>query len=411
VAASIAVGGLGALEVARRLLDKVAVVNVVDFAVESLPGSYPRIKVKLRNTGQSVAFVKLAELILDDAALVDDHAQYLGDIIPKRYSWLVTERDVNNKVSKHSMSRKINPSETDTVEFLVGLDRANISLRSTATLRIWYDSDNNVTIAVGKLIVVNEPGAAAIFMIPESSRELESELETAQDPLMILQIIEELTARNDINARALIRQYLRSPETKLKLAAAKYFARVADSSTVVDLANGMKDGTTEYREQAYRSLLFQAPFSLGAVVALLNDDDPRIRELAATLLAKVPEKDSELALMQHLTDNGVVNTIAGNQIFVAAAAIRSLAELGSQELVPQLFELLMSENRSIRFAAIDACVKLKVKRSIGPLVDMLESPELRLRAKAHDALVQLTGSDHGRLTRDWLDVSPALRRE
>jgi hypothetical protein len=153
---------------------------------------------------------------------------------------------------------------------------------------------------------------------------------------------------------------------------------------VEDLARELKHGVAEVRDQAYKALFFQGPLSEGAALTLIDDDDPRIREVAANLLGNVPGPKSELALLRHLFDNGVTNTIADDQIIVSAAVIRSLARLGSRKLISQLVELLRNENQSVQLAAVDASVELRVEQAIDALIALLESPKLRLRAKALD---------------------------
>ena len=76
-----------------------------------------------------------------------------------------------------------------------------------------------------------------------------------------------------------------------------------------------------------------------------------------------------------------------------------LAWLHEVEARGRLVEMLRDVHPEVRHAAIGAVLELRLPEAIRALIDRLESDSRRLRTRAHEALVLLTGLDHGMGTR------------
>src|SRR3954468_18848174 len=127
-----------------RLSSTKADLEVVEFIIDATERAYPKIEVKLRNKGGSVAFLKKAELIFDHLRISEDHVRYGTEIVPRVYTWLITNEDVDQKRSEHSLSRKIGPNDVDDLEFRVGFERLKSALQTSVILKLTYNEKQNV---------------------------------------------------------------------------------------------------------------------------------------------------------------------------------------------------------------------------------------------------------------------------
>ena len=401
VVISILGGIVVVIEVIKRIDDKKANLEIVEFAVDPTQ-SYPRIKVKLRNAGGSVAFLRKAELMLDEVSVVGEKLQFSAEILPKPYTWLITEKDVSSKTSERVLSRKIDANDADYIEFIVGFEKLKSSLTSKFKMKIYYNEDQTVITVPADILVVNSAGGMPAFLFPSNNLELTANLQEARDTYTIRQIMQQLASREFSEAKAVVRKYLRSPEADIRIAAANYFTRITDLEAVPELASALRDTDSQVREKASKALLFQGKASSAVLSNLMKNDDAAIRQVTADLLGNLPGPESEKILLQHVKDDGVIHLAQGQHALVSATVIRSLAKIGSQLIVPQIPELLSSNDSSVQLAAIDACVRLEFKQAVPALVDILDSPQQRVNQRAHDALVQLTNKDYGNSKVNWL---------
>ncbi len=120
-----------------------------------------------------------------------------------------------------------------------------------------------------------------------------------------------------------------------------------------------------------------------------------LRLLAAELLGVLPAKGSA-------SSDALLKLLDAKEPQIRLVAIDSLIGLKFKGALDRCI-LLMQEDKDwrVKATAIAACVPFRAKRSIEPLMDILESGEGRLREDAHRALVKLTGKQYSSNPSRW----------
>lgn len=377
-----------------------AKLEAIDFAVLR-EGSTVRAKIKLRNVGGRVAFLKRAELIFDESKVTEEEGRFAADVQPVIYDWLIGYKDVENKISLFPISRRVDPDDVDAIEFVLGWERLRSQLSGTVKLRLFYNKDQVLATSPFHIAINNSAGAVPVFNIPDNPGKLLAALQERHAAYTIRQIIEELGRREYKPASSNILRYLGAADPEVRTAAAVYFTRVRASQAVSELVKALNDSDAHVRESAFNAVVFHGREAFSEVNKLMKSTDPATREIAVVLLGYINTPESEGLLLEALKDRGVSKKIFGMELLVAASATRSLAKLRSTGLAPRIVDLLKDPNLSVKLAAIDAAQELQISNATRTLVGMLESPEQEIRGRAHETLVRLIGKDYGTSRASW----------
>lgn len=402
---AIIAGLIGIIQVFRPLQRPAeARLEIVDFSFQEIDGSNPIIRVKIRNTGGSVAFLKRAELIFEESS-VSKHVDNAGtNVILVEYNWLLTSNDLARESSHIELSRKIDKDDVDFLEFTLGFEEIKSKLEATVLMRLHYNVDKEVSARTVRIVIDNSWSRVPILEIPESMDALMSLLESSEKEYEIRQIIQVLTDENYDSAAPQIVEYLQHPDPSIRFAAAKYFSQVRDPRSVSELIILLTVGEAYVADSALSALIFQGEESISEIAKLLNNSDPSIREIGVNALGEINSPNSEILLIEATEDRGVAKIVFGNEILVAASAIRALTNLKSSEVSPRIEKFLNDPNLSIKLAAIDAAQELHISQAIPTIAELLEYPDNRVHNKAHEALIILVGKDYGNSREDWINL-------
>ena len=116
--------------------------------------------------------------------------------------------------------------------------------------------------------------------------------------------------------------------------------------------------------------------AVAALVRVLADPDPDLRACAALALGRIGNASAAPTLAGCLGDESA---------FVAGVAADALSMIGDPA-VDALAAKLTASSPHIRLLAVRALARIKSKRAIGPLFELLEDPSYLVRHYAHEAL-------------------------
>jgi len=173
------------------------------------------------------------------------------------------------------------------------------------------------------------------------------------------------------------------------------------------------------------------PKSNEQLMAEVTDVDPRLRREAVLELAerKAGKDSAALALYDQMVKSDP-------DPFVRAAAVTALGNLGNTEHIPALVHALedpaefvrwdaataldrivgpdallplitharKDDSLDVRIAATHALRNYRDSRAVLTLADLMDDPDLSIRTKAHEGLVEIFGFDYGPKARDWVNA-------
>ena len=123
------------------------------------------------------------------------------------------------------------------------------------------------------------------------------------------------------------------------------------------------------------------------LIALLHDESPEIRRTAAESLGKIGDQGSVASVLPLLADDAPA---------VRAAAAQALGRLGSpsaEEVIGGLTRALEDPVDAVKQAAAIAIGEIEpVSKELGPVVNLVHAPDVRVRRAAVRALGQVDAS-------------------
>ena len=124
--------------------------------------------------------------------------------------------------------------------------------------------------------------------------------------------------------------------------------------------------------------------AIPTLLDLLKDDDSEIRRLAVQALGELQAKNAIPALLDLLKDKeGVVRS--------SVASV--LSSLQAKDAIPILVSLLKDENSDVRASAAEALAMLQAKDAISPLIGLLKDEDSVVRTEVARALATLQAKD------------------
>ncbi len=130
---------------------------------------------------------------------------------------------------------------------------------------------------------------------------------------------------------------------------------------------------------------------------LLHHPEADVRVNAAYALQKLAQAGARHPSLIESLHAALRDTEPG----VRAQAAASLGTIHNEESVPLLISLLKDSKPLISAASAFALGEIRDSRAVDPLVIAMESRSPRLREAARQALIQITGEDHGDRAWDW----------
>ena len=241
---------------------------------------------------------------------------------------------------------------------LVGYLRAKHDPQSLRLLLDWYRPPRSGSRARGV-------AALASFSGPEHLKAFDAHLRGKHgDPISRTMVLEALASIDGEVARALIVRSLRSRSP-------------AEQLVALELLDALQHDGYEQ-----------------AVETLLRSKDPSLRHAAFLSLHRLLRTQPDW--------NERITVAAGGRDFALRAAAASvLPDHPEAEPLALLKESLADDHPVVRQAAIDALTRLRDRAAIPLLIDRLAFESLRLRASLQQALVSLTGLDHGDRPTRW----------
>ena len=163
---------------------------------------------------------------------------------------------------------------------------------------------------------------------------------------------------------------------------------------------------------------------IGALIAALKDDDPKVRAHVAWVLGSVPDNRAVEPLLALLKDTNkeVRGRAAGalavigdaraldplvtllkedRSSFVRTCTATHLDRIDDPRAVVALVNALKDRNRNVRVVAVQALGRTEDVRAIEPLIDVLDDRSKLVRYHAKLCLEGITGQDLGKSSKNW----------
>ena len=241
---------------------------------------------------------------------------------------------------------------------LVGYLRAKHDSQSLRLLLAWYRPPRSGSRARGV-------SALASFAEPEHLNTFDTHLRGRHgDPISRTMVLEALASIDGEAARALIVRSLKGRSSAEQLVALELLDSLA--------------------HVGYEPV----------VETLLRSKDPSLRHAAFFSLHRLLRTDPEWP-------ERVMAAARGRDFALRAAAASVLPDISEAHPLALLQESLADAHPVVRRAAIDALTAMRDARVIPLLIDRLAFESLRLRVRLQQALVRLTGLDHGDRPTRW----------
>ncbi|MCB9834227.1 MAG: hypothetical protein H6807_17320 [Planctomycetes bacterium] len=133
------------------------------------------------------------------------------------------------------------------------------------------------------------------------------------------------------------------------------------------------------------------------IFKLSDDKVYELRLVATEILALMPPEDDR-------AQKRLIDLLQDKEPQIRLVAIDALVALQIKEAIDLCLDLARNDpDWRVQATAIAALAGLRDKKSVAPLIDMLENGEGRLREDAHKALVSLTGRSYAPDPKTWKD--------
>ncbi len=183
-------------------------------------------------------------------------------------------------------------------------------------------------------------------------------------------------------------------DPQLRQAVAHALHRFPDARAVEPLIAALSDPTAPVRASAAMALGWNKDprASEALIAALQNDSDDQVRQECATALGRIPGEACLQPLIQAATDD--------DQARVRREAVWALAYHEDKRAAETLLKALDDPDPSVVVAAASGLGQFESERAVRPLIGALGSGQNVRRAAAR-ALAQITGQDLGESQEAW----------
>ncbi len=177
------------------------------------------------------------------------------------------------------------------------------------------------------------------------------------------------------------------------------------SPKVNELISQLKDPQVDIRIKAASALGdLRAPQAIEPLIAALDDYGETYKELGESMIVdqSVREcaRDALVKIGKPAVGSLILTLGNGNQDVVKLSA-QALAQVGDQQAVEPLIEIVKADSVQPKLAAIRALGELKASQAIDPLLAALDDNNSMVQDYAMQSLQQITGQKLGRKAADW----------
>ncbi len=163
------------------------------------------------------------------------------------------------------------------------------------------------------------------------------------------------------------------------------------------LVEGLQQQTFRFVTRAVRDFL-----ATEAALSAINDDDPAIRRIAASVLGQLKHEPGVPALIQHLEDDNFL---------VRRTAAEALGIIQAKVAIDPLIRLLHVDEWLVRRYAAWALGQIGDTRAVPSLIHALQDPSAEVRFRAAEALGTIRSDQATRaLTKALSDQNEIVRR-
>jgi HEAT repeats len=374
--------------------------EIVDFRCDN-SGHYPRVTVKLRNTGGQTAFLKRVEFLLSDAAVKYDPTIYTAFVEPVTYNVMFTKANVTAGEKAQSVSRKIEPDNVDALEFVIGYEELKSQVSGDLRLVLQFNESQKVVTIRLPITIDNFVARYPVPDLASTSEAVLDQLSGADDATTQRYAIQKLKTLGNKNTSRYVTRYLDSKSLDVRRAASDALTALADTQATTALVRALGDPDEVVRGNIIKALKSLGDAGVAEIGHFLEGADPVGREAALYALGDCGGDGASTLVIRSLSDHTVIRTRFGDDITVASVAARVLGRLGNASNAGKLADTLGSARASERGEAVAALGKIGAKDKITRVVGMLDDPAAQVRQQALNALVELSGQGKGWTIAQW----------
>jgi HEAT repeat protein len=174
---------------------------------------------------------------------------------------------------------------------------------------------------------------------------------------------------------------LQSSDEKTRRHAVNVLEGIKDPRVILPLVEALKDNNHWFRIEVVDALAnIHDPGVVEPLIALLEDKDPSFRIKVAKALAKTGDPRAIDPLLSALKDSSFL---------VVEAAAEALGELKATQAVTPLIDLCKNKNNQVRDAAFEALEKMKDNVPLEPFLEFLKDKDLKLSTSAENFLEKI----------------------
>ncbi|HCU37582.1 MAG TPA: hypothetical protein DGT21_19765 [Armatimonadetes bacterium] len=170
---------------------------------------------------------------------------------------------------------------------------------------------------------------------------------------------------------------LEDNDYKLRMVAARYLGDVAMEAAVPALVTALSDSSKNVQRCAADALTKIGQAAVEPLLDALIGKDQSARKWAAEALGDIGDRSVALELVKRLTDQNIE---------VQRAAVTALGELKNKRTIEPLVEVLDTDNVELAKAAAEALGKIRSSIAIEPLIRALSSPSVDVQRAAAESL-------------------------
>ena len=212
---------------------------------------------------------------------------------------------------------------------------------------------------------------------------LNSNLESYPEPRAQKQSRRSRNRRELRNVRDLevLAEVLDDPDPKVREMAIRALDKIRDDSAVDLLIQALTDSNAEVRRRAARALgKIENPGTIQALGTALDDEDPQVRQMVIRALGDIEESSAVEWLIPLLRDPDVE---------IRREAARALGEIEDPGAVEALGAALNDQDLEVRQEVIQALGDIEESSAVEWLIPLLRDPDVEIRREAARALGEI----------------------
>ncbi|MCG3154404.1 MAG: hypothetical protein DKINENOH_00998 [bacterium] len=377
-----------------------AELEVVDFKVDS-SSYYPKLSLKIRNSGEKTAFLKQFDFRIYDYSIEYDPTIYTALVEPIQYNIMLTKQHLESGKKTQKVSRKIEPDSLANFDFILGYNEVKSKAKARIGVEIEYNSSQKVTTTTAHMIIDNFVARYPSLILATSVDGLLDQLLNSDDYVTQKQSIDGLKMIGNKKAAQFIAHYLSSKNTEVRRTAADALVEMGTPDVVFPLANALADSDAKVRSNSINALKNIGEPAVSQIISLLDSDNLALREIAIVTLGEIGTPVACSAIINSLKDTSIVRILFDERISISAVAAKALGKIAEKSTAVHLLPLLNDTNVTVRREAAVALGNVGDEKCIDQLIKALKDPDEIVRKNCLGALSKLTSIDENWSEADW----------